>query len=657
MLNNSITYSQQSLDNYGFIGNSSNGHFRLNSLESNVNNYSSVDDWEFSMSLRTELSTSNNINLDYFTLGKRLNDHYLYLRYSPGVQQEFVLNSGSEIIFGETVQNYQTKLDYSEKYGFGYSYNFSDDFTIGFSSRYFQQEFIEEYPYFYFTDSANIIQIREEVVNKNYWRGDIGLEYTFLNNLRLSLSSTNLFILKDFDEEDSESEFEIRRNDFNLKQNKEAILGVNYFPSENWNISGLFETSTAFVIGGSYSFLNVNSSLIIGATVFHDKHQAPFITGISSSLNYSNRSLSITLSYLKYLSDRTKTRSIEDFRSIGIHNLQNNLFTSDRLNLSVNFALSFKEQKMLEFIDLEIKKDIFPNFKDYYIDHPIAVGRVVNLSDEFVTVKPSSFIGDINSENVYSPSVSVQPNDTVDVPFFIILGNDFKQHNKTKISQANFYLTTVNSEPDDVFQKPILVHDNNSWDGNVHNLRYFVKSDIGFSNKYALNILTGDQNINKVNREVENFEKTKILFENFASSMTYIADRRASVDHVQFPNETISLKGGDCDDLSVCFSSLLESVGIQTAFIDYRPNGTIGHVTLLINTNLTPQESDLITINDRKYFTRKNVTNKEEIWIPLEITSLTSFNEAWKLGAIKFYEEAIDNFGLSKNRVEIVDVY
>ena len=41
---------------------------------------------------------------------------------------------------------------------------------------------------------------------------------------------------------------------------------------------------------------------------------------------------------------------------------------------------------------------------------------------------------------------------------------------------------------------------------------------------------------------------------------------------------TIVLKGGDCDDLSVAFCSLLESVGIQTALVDYQGNGDVRQV-------------------------------------------------------------------------------
>ena len=226
---------------------------------------------------------------------------------------------------------------------------------------------------------------------------------------------------------------------------------------------------------------------------------------------------------------------------------------------------------------------------------------------------------------------------------------------KTRISQANFYLTSINSEPDDEIQKPILIYNINSWDGKVSNLRYFVKSDLDYSNKFSFKILNINEDLEK--SPLKSFNKIKLLFSSFAKMMSYVSDRRASVDFVQFPSETLKLKGGDCDDLSVCFSSLLESIGIQTAFIDYKPNNGIGHVTLLLNTNLTPNEAGLMTINERKYFVRKNYSSKEEVWIPIEITSLNSFDEAWNLGASRFYSEAIESYGLSTGKVEIVDVY
>jgi hypothetical protein len=101
----------------------------------------------------------------------------------------------------------------------------------------------------------------------------------------------------------------------------------------------------------------------------------------------------------------------------------------------------------------------------------------------------------------------------------------------------------------------------------------------------------------------------------------------------------------------------LESVGIETALVDYKNTNEIRHVNILFNTNLRPDDAKLITENDTKYFIRKNENNEDEIWIPIETTSLTDFDSAWEIGAEKFINEAINNYGFANGMVEIIDVY
>lgn len=654
LLSYNYCFAQQTIDDYGFIENLNNGNFRMNSVESNISNYSTVKDWELSLAFRSIMNGISNINLSRISIGKKLENHYLYLRYTPGIKQEYQFNSRAEFIVDDSVQNYKTYLTYSEKYGFGYSRTLSEKLTMGISMRYFQQEFTEEYPAYFSNDTTSIIQIRSEHANKHFWRGDFGIEYLPFENLALSLSSVNLIIIKDFDAENNRDEFNINTSKYNIREIKGAVFGIKYFPTKALTLSGKYETNTSFVLGTNYNFSLNNANVTIGSAVLHDKNQLPFITAVYPSISYSNSLFNLTVSYLKYFEDRSEVKSLSQFNNYGIHNIQNNYFSADRVNLMLNFALSFRNNRQVKFIDLKINSNIFPTFKDNYIDQPIATGRIVNLTDKIVSIKPSCFIDDVTSEQIYSPIQSIQPYDTLMIPFFILIDNKVPAYEKTKISHAKFYITTLSEEPDDEMLKPILVHQKNNWDGNVINLRYFVKSDIDYSNRYAKEIFdTRQKNI----ASLSSFEKIKLLFNEFVKKLVYVSDRRAAIDFVQFPSETIELRGGDCDDLSVCLSSLLESIGIQTAFIDYKPKDGIGHVTLLVNTNLSPGESDSITINERKFLVRKNFTGVEEIWIPIEVTSLTNFDEAWSLGSEKFYTEAIDHFGLSKNSVEIVDVY
>lgn len=103
-----------------------------------------------------------------------------------------------------------------------------------------------------------------------------------------------------------------------------------------------------------------------------------------------------------------------------------------------------------------------------------------------------------------------------------------------------------------------------------------------------------------------------------------IIDNNYAVDTVRSPDETLSLKGGDCDDLTSLWCSLLESTGIHTAFITIP-----GHIFAAFNTEIKANDfwnnfnSDYQTIN-----------YNNQIWIPIEITTLSKgFNEAWKLAS------------------------
>jgi tetratricopeptide (TPR) repeat protein/DNA-binding beta-propeller fold protein YncE len=131
-----------------------------------------------------------------------------------------------------------------------------------------------------------------------------------------------------------------------------------------------------------------------------------------------------------------------------------------------------------------------------------------------------------------------------------------------------------------------------------------------------------------------------------ASGTNYIIDpntpftelRDDQIDYVQFPRETLRLKSGDCDDLSVLISAGLENLGIRTAFIEIP-----GHLFLMFDTGLGADEADLVS-QDNSLLAIKD----DHVWIPLEATMVNSnFNEAWAEGARKYQAAlAADQLGI-----------
>ena len=103
--------------------------------------------------------------------------------------------------------------------------------------------------------------------------------------------------------------------------------------------------------------------------------------------------------------------------------------------------------------------------------------------------------------------------------------------------------------------------------------------------------------------------------------LSQVIDNEYSVDTVRFPAETLSLKGGDCDDMTTLFCSVLESAGIPSALIT-----TPGHIFAAFDTGL--KASTAWNNLDEDY---RTITINGNIWIPVETTILEDgFEAAWK---------------------------
>ena len=95
-----------------------------------------------------------------------------------------------------------------------------------------------------------------------------------------------------------------------------------------------------------------------------------------------------------------------------------------------------------------------------------------------------------------------------------------------------------------------------------------------------------------------------------------------TIDFLQFPYQTLSYHGGDCDDLSIMNCSLLEALGIKTAFITIP-----GHIYIAFDSGVSESEADRL-IPGKRY-----VVSQGRVWIPYEITLCTdTFDLALRTG-------------------------
>jgi hypothetical protein len=640
------TLPQSSFGLAGYWGLQESVTIPFYNYESNSSNYFGIKDWGISLQYGAEFSGSINSSLYLLAIAKKLGNHSLSARFTPGYQKEFLFATGESIIVNDTtIQSLEANYNYKELFGLGYSYRFNEQFNAGLAVRFFSQDFNQQIVKPVFGDTLYLV--RETIGEKvNVWNVDLGFDYILNKNFQFRAASINLFNVKD---ELINEEFQ----GFEMDQMRAALLSVSYMPAELFNFHLLYETSNSFQL----STTGYTKGFTYGLTAFHDYYQEPYIAGLIPAVGYKTNLFEILLSGVKYFSERNTDASFSKFYEEGIHNIINNRYSFDKIVLSIALNIRGTPEKQVELIDVEIVRDIYPTFYDKYIEQPFAYGRVVNISDKTVSVIPSVKIEGITAEKIQSPPQTLAPGDTAKVPFYLIIPDKYVI-DKATLSYADFYVTASSTEPDAQLQKAALINGINSWDGNVANLRYFIMRNVHFSMNYSKSVLSNNKSaLDTIPSELSVFYKSKIIFNDFVKKLVYTSDPRATAEYVQFPKQTIELKGGDCDDLSVAYSSLLESVGIQTALVDYKEDGEIRHVNVLFNTKLDPTQAKYITTNDSKYFIRKSEQENDEIWIPIETTSLTDFDEAWNVGVEKFNREAVNNLGLAAGKVEIIDIY
>jgi hypothetical protein len=110
-----------------------------------------------------------------------------------------------------------------------------------------------------------------------------------------------------------------------------------------------------------------------------------------------------------------------------------------------------------------------------------------------------------------------------------------------------------------------------------------------------------------------------------ASSYVEMAEDASALDSLNYPYQTLMYRGGDCDDLSILFCSLLEVLGIETAFITIP-----GHIYCAFDIG-TPEEGK----EDKGDGWRAEglIVHESRYWMPVELTVPgEGFTEAWRIG-------------------------
>ena len=299
----------------------------------------------------------------------------------------------------------------------------------------------------------------------------------------------------------------------------------------------------------------------------------------------------------------------------------------------------------VEFAKVDLN-DIYPVFYKFYDDHPIGTAILHNYEKSTVQdVKVSVFVKEFMTDpkQIDGPA-KMAPGADATVDLYGLFTKDVLSN--TESTKASARLTvqyTVNGNPvqyESVQTLQVLRRNSLTWDDD-RKAAAFVSANDPTAVKLAKNVQSMVQP--QMNPSIDPVLQLAMAVHDALTlyGLTYSNDPVATlnsdnktVDYIQFPSQTLDYKGGKCSDFSVLYASMLEAIGVETAFITIP-----GHIYMAVALQMSPDTA-------RKTFQNSDdlIYQNNKVWLPVEITLREGgFLKAWELAAKEWRENQAKN--------------
>jgi len=295
--------------------------------------------------------------------------------------------------------------------------------------------------------------------------------------------------------------------------------------------------------------------------------------------------------------------------------------------------------RSLKFTEIKMPA-VFAAMQSYYVKNPAGLFTVTNKEDQVITDLEITFYqpGLMDAPSFCFAVDELGPGESVQVPVLasfnekVFQAEGITPYTGELIAAYEYKSRLVEQRQTISFD----LHDKTAltWDDERKVAAFITPADSALRN-YTSHIrqTVKDENLPGYNKQLQEavniFNALSVIgciYQSDPSSpFTSVQNNDEIVDSVSLPRDTLKRIAGDCDDLTVLYCSLLETVGIETAYITVP-----GHIYAAFNTKL-PSSKYLELHPSRDLM----INLGGEIWVPVEITliGVSTFNEAWKKGA------------------------
>jgi hypothetical protein len=332
------------------------------------------------------------------------------------------------------------------------------------------------------------------------------------------------------------------------------------------------------------------------------------------------------------------------------------------LQLGIGASIMWgRKRAIYEITDVKlVVSDIYPVYYQFYKNYPIALVTVRNMVGHPIEVNISSAVKGYSQRTKDSGFMRLNGGETRDIPVSVYFDHHLLDNNfdDSVILDMDVQVKAATSYTDELSTE-LVIRGKNAWNGDMEWLPLFLtpenESIRDLARRTALSIE------GKIEPGLEKFNHAQALFHKlYELDIKYLSDPNVAFDkddRVQFAEKTVDAGSGDCDDLVVLYASLLESVGIQTAFVEVRdPDKELAHLYLLFNSGVRAEDGSLISNNEKRYIVRENNSGQSTVWIPVETTLIEeNFEQAWNYAAMAYLQDGVLRNGLAENWVKIID--
>lgn len=317
----------------------------------------------------------------------------------------------------------------------------------------------------------------------------------------------------------------------------------------------------------------------------------------------------------------------------------------------IGLVMRFNPDTGRQKIDIEESRvePVFPVFYSYYEQNPLGEIRLRNNENSSISnVDVYFYAGEYMEQPMLSATIPrIERDSSAAIDIYALFSNKILHLTETSkvSSEIRVKYTYLGERFTYTYPYTLKVLDRNSmtWDDDRKAASFVTPRDptvLLFSKNTAG--LVREQGNNPLNL---NFRIAMCLYETLRLyGMNYVIDPQSSyieasqdqvfLDYLQFPSQSLTFRAGDCDDLSILYSALLESVGIETAFITIP-----GHIYMAFSLGITEKEA-------RKEFTNTDdfIFLEDRTWVPVETTLIQEgFLKAFRTGAKQWRDNVAKN--------------